>query len=125
MNREELKEFVEKDKDSVREDVIERTRKIFHDVLGVFPDMVFPDDKYEYGKKQDIESTYLGYKCRLDGIDFYAGTKHLHVLGCGYNFSTIYQVTTVTYYSKRTLRKSREITNISYREIKRPADIMV
>ena len=123
MNKKELKAFVEADKEIIDEEIIEKTKKLFFDVLGVEPDEVFPRITHEFNQSY---STFTGYLCTLDGAKFFAGEENwFGSFSSGGFYPAIYQRVDITFYEANWLGRTKAITKPEYFKIKRPADIVV
>ena len=111
MNKEELKAFVEEDKEIINQEIVERVSNTFFDILGVYPDLIFPEIIYEKTYDYSLAS-FRGYCCTLDGAEFFVG-DYFSWYRC---FPIIYQAISMNVKPK---------AKIEYIKIDRPADIVV
>jgi hypothetical protein len=120
MNNKELREFILKDKNKIEVELIRKTEECFHAVLGVAPDTVDVSDKRQTSSYFSVD--FVGYKCTLDGANFYAG-EEMNYNWCAPH-KVVYQVGNILFYKKRFLRKPASEIKQEFIRIRRPADII-
>lgn len=120
MNRQELIKLVAEDKKKKEQELYNKTKERFYGVLKIEPDSIdVTDIRHTSGY---IFEDFIGYKCTLDGANFYCGIVFPYP--DGKIFTAIYQEIIVKTMHKRWFKTVYKETK-EYVRIRRLSDIVV